>query len=379
MTAARTYWSTRESMVVRVIAVSWIVAKVMTWKLWNTDRIFPLAPVMDFLTSPAWFQLGLYIIALATLALLVALPANRSFLILLILVEILSCLFDQNRWQPWEFEYLMMMAAIWLNRRDKKSGLELTGWIMVSVYFFSGIQKMGPTFDLGVMGFIKSHFGPGQQGRILDGVINHCGYVLGGIETLSSLFLLNGYLRRFGVSLLIAMHFIIIALFGPWGLHYDLIILPWNGAFAGLGWVLFWKKPSPNPTLAPFRKGRNLLFAFLLMICPILNFFGKWDYFLSSALFSFKTPELFIYVHEETTPHALVPFYIHTQKPSGENLDTFINVRTWAFRELGVPAYPQKRIYLQIQKELSRRYPKLKAVYLMRIHRSGKTLTVNLP
>src|SRR4051812_10854003 len=98
---------------VRVTSFCWLAAKIISWKLWLGDRLFPLIPPIKVLSAiPSNVQLCLFVVSLISLVILFIRPATRPVLILLLLVELLSCLADQNRWQPWEYQYIYLVVLV---------------------------------------------------------------------------------------------------------------------------------------------------------------------------------------------------------------------------------------------------------------------------
>ncbi|HVZ97340.1 MAG TPA: hypothetical protein VG847_10720, partial [Chitinophagaceae bacterium] len=142
MTARELPVVSKKIIVMRIISFFWLTGKIISWRLWTTDRLFPLVPPFDFLRISSPAHLLLFIASLTGLALLFLFPAKKIFQITVIAVEILSCLFDQNRWQPWEYEYIFIITAFIFNPGNDERALKTILFILISTYFYSGLGKM---------------------------------------------------------------------------------------------------------------------------------------------------------------------------------------------------------------------------------------------
>src|SRR5205085_2589014 len=100
----------------RVIAICWIATKLLSYKLWLADRLFPTVPVNDILYAvPNSIHLLLFLAMLFLLILLIIFPQKKWISAVLIFVEIISCLMDENRWQPWEYQFSFMLLIFLLS------------------------------------------------------------------------------------------------------------------------------------------------------------------------------------------------------------------------------------------------------------------------
>jgi hypothetical protein len=370
----------KKFLIIRIICLCWTAGKLMSPKLWLASRLFPLVPPLKFLQVPGPVHLLLFISSLAILIAVFILPSKKYLILSLLIIEIATCLLDQNRWQPWEYQYIFMMLAIVSNFKNEKNQNSVIAFIIITVYFYSGLQKINPYFSAGTVSFFNRAFpNTFDHNGFIQKLLFHSGYVIGSIETLLALSLLFKKIQKPAKVLLIFMHLFIIVLFSPLGINYDLIIIPWNIAFLVLVYIIFLKKPVVQISFPELYKTRNRFFMLLFGVIPALNFFGYWDFFLSSSLFSYKPPEMYIYIHKTGSSKSLEPYYTYTKDIfSGGVIDTVINVRGWAFKEIGVPAYPEIRVYKKIQKDLTKDYPDMKATYVIRSYKNGSQVVTNL-
>lgn len=64
---------------IRITCLFWLVAKIICWRLWLSDRLFPLVPPFDFLVAPEYVHQGLFILSLAGLLLLLIFPIKKFY------------------------------------------------------------------------------------------------------------------------------------------------------------------------------------------------------------------------------------------------------------------------------------------------------------
>ena len=120
----------KKIIVTRIICFFWLIAKVMSWKVWLAERLFPIVPPFNFLFVPSVVHLVLFIFSLVTLLALFIFPSKKLLLISVIVIEILSCVLDQNRWQPWEYQYIFIILALVINFKDDKNAISSITFIL---------------------------------------------------------------------------------------------------------------------------------------------------------------------------------------------------------------------------------------------------------
>src|SRR5215472_14436791 len=100
------------------IAIALICGFALSWRLWISSRLFPLSPVSQLLpTIPSPLdKLWLSVLIGMALAIAVVVRPRRLTVCFLGLAGLLS-LWDQNRWQPWFYQYFFMLAATVFARR----------------------------------------------------------------------------------------------------------------------------------------------------------------------------------------------------------------------------------------------------------------------
>lgn len=316
----------------------------------------------------------LFIFSLAAISALLIFPSNRTIQISVIVIEIFSCLLDQNRWQPWEYEYIFIILALVINYKNEKKAIATIAFIFISIYFFSGLGKMNLLFSQYLRNVIVgSGLFHSNDSRAWNILLYHSGYLLGIIEILLSIGLLFKRRIKAAAILLIIMHVCIIVIFGPAGINYDKIIWPWNIAMILCLYILFLSRDRVLISFQLIKLGWNKLIIVLFGLLPFLNFSGYWDYFLSASLFSFKPPNMYVYIHNKEACKELRPFFtIEKNKPSVDSNTALINVRQWSFKEMQAPAYPELRVYKKIKQQLLKRYPGMDATFIVYPYSNGQ-------
>lgn len=327
----------------RLIFLTWIISKAICFPLWMGYREFPLVPVWDgFSVIPAWVHFALFVTSMALMALSIIVP-RKLFIRIILILEILSCLLDQNRWQPWEYQFLFFIfcfAVLKTENMIRKS------WqvILVSTYFFGGLFKMNPYFIHDTWQYlilIKWLHIQTENEWLL-----RAGYIIPIIELIAGLFLLFMKTQRLAAIVLMAMHIFILGLLGPAGLNINGVVWPWNIFLAIMLGYLFLKNPhSVFGGMVHFRPA-FIVVIIAWMVMPWFRFAGIWDKYLSSVLYGGGVEQLFICT---TSPEAL-------QKSAPYRKDNLrfipceyaIPVYKWGMYNMSTAPYPEQRVFKKI-------------------------------
>lgn len=123
------------------ICLGLLAGLLLSHRLWAGARFYPLTPAFPFLQPPPFpvdsVALSAFIILLG-LIILISQPARLIYAF--VALALIDALFDQSRWQPWFYQYLFMLLAVALRRKDA------CRLIIVCIYFWSGMQKLNPGF-----------------------------------------------------------------------------------------------------------------------------------------------------------------------------------------------------------------------------------------
>jgi hypothetical protein len=322
-------------------------------RLFLATRVYPRVPALD-----GWPRLAFPIDVLVVVALLVALggvalmPRPRWWAAAATVLALVLAADDQSRWQPWFFQYVAMLAALWLGRDD---GDTLAAWrvVLIGLYFWSGIQKLNGTF--------MSHLFPwlvepltgalpsGLQRLLLDGWM-----LVPAMEIGVAVGLLAPPLRRVAVVGAIGTHVVILGLLGPLAHATNVVVWPWNAAMAALVALLFWSGDHAGPArvLVPRRLGAHAAALILFGVLPALGLAGRWDAYLSGALYSGNLKAAALVLSDGVVARLPDPARRHVARNRmGANV---LDVWEWSMGELAVPSYPEDRVFRAVARDVCR-------------------------
>ena len=335
--------------IIRIVSFAMLVTQLCTYKLWMNHEGFPAMPVWEIFGGwPAWLQSALFFSSLFCMLLTAVKPVKYIVSFLLVL-QIVICLADQNRWQPWQYQYLFMLGVyVFINNIAQR----LWGWqfIMLSTYFFSALWKMQPAFihdvwlNFILKGWLHIYEIPAWAFR--------AGYVLPLAEMGALLLLCFARTRRLGMWGLIGMHLLVLLMMGPLGMWVNYVLWPWNIAMIFLLLFLFYKYPV-EWTRQQVRPIYNVLIIVCWGLLPWLLIVNKWDRYLSSVLFSGGAPYLYISTNNPVAMRELKPYFQpYCQMPNGRAVSTF----NWAANAMHTIPYPERRNFKNIAREFIKKY-----------------------
>lgn len=338
---------------IRIALLFWLTAKMISYKAWLTNRIFPIVPVFDFLAgTPAYVHLFLYSFSLFCLLILIIRPDFKIVAAALFTSEVLSVMLDYVRWQPWEYEYLFILLMYIINKKSEKF-ISVIAFMLIALYAYSGIHKLNHGFLVQVWDnmILRSlgHFHVSQQNSKLF----YLGYLLGIIELIAAAGLIFKRTRSYATITLILMHLFNLYWLGPLGMNYNVVVWPWNVAMICFLYFLFIRQKGIQ--LSDAFKGMNILVPFFWGLMPALNFVNCWDHYLSGSLYSGKLTLMGVCVDARTIPELgqFVSSNDFHHMCEGKSL---VKVQSWALKELNVPPYPELRVYQKINKTLKTKY-----------------------
>ena len=355
--------------VIRFVCIAWIITKLVSYKLWLANRLFPLVPVHENLSLvPPVVHTILFIISICTMLFFLFSP-NKKIALVILFVEILSCLLDQNRWQPWEYQFIFMLAVYIYYRNEKQI---LLGWqiILAGIYFFSGLSKLNSAFihDIWQGLMLRRWLGISPPGIWLT----RAGYALPIIEMAAAICLCFFSTRRMGIWILCLMHIMIILMFGPVGLNTNLGILPWNLLMPLLLFILFYYESFQLNRYFTYKP-----FSFVVLLCwwvlPWLQLAGYWDKYLSAVLYGGGVEQLFICTDNSMAKKQLAPYFDKEFKVIP--CKPVLSVYKWGLMEMNIAYYPEHRVFNAIINEWKKRYPDGTNKFYM--YKSGFNYKVN--
>ena len=355
--ARQIYQTDLNQSILKVTGLFWLIAKALSWRIWTTYRLYPLAPAFNWLTPvPGFVHLILLILSLLLITSLLFTESKFS-LIALLFVELTSCALDQNRWQPWEYQYLFIIFIFIINQNKPKQIPAIVAFILICTYLYSGCGKLNDGFLQGIWYHmvLRSLFKLSANVAHLHWLY-YSGYLLAAFELSGGLGLIFSKSRRLAAKGLILMHFLLLLFLGPLGLNYNKIVWPWNVAMMLYLYLIFIKKPESLISFKPVLTGLNKLVFLFWAILPALSFWGYWDGLLSSSIYSGKAPIMIICIKDTSKSSELKKFYSNTGKGICDGAAQ-INLQNWAMTETNVIPNPERRIYNIIEKKLQAQYP----------------------
>jgi hypothetical protein len=315
------------------IAAAMFAGLALSPKLWLSGRVYPATPLFPFL-QPIPPPLD-YICYGAMLALLVAIAIvarSEKLIWLFTALAITAALYDQSRWQPWFYQYLIMLIAVALGGAAPNT----CRLAIVCTYFWSGLQKTNGDFIHNVFPYLTGS---------MAAILNPLAYLAPLIEVAIGIALLTRRFRTYAIYAAIAMHAFVLLTIGPFGQNSNSVVWPWNIAMICFLFILFWRSDaSPAAILWPPEGIYQRLVLLLFGIAPILSFFNLWDAYLSSALYSGVRNSGVVYVTDalkDRLPKEIVAHIYSSNKPG----TSILILRDWSMTELNAGIYPEPRIY----------------------------------
>ncbi len=341
-----------------VLSLACISGFLLSKKLWLTSRTYPLTPVSEILPSiPFPLDYVLFVLMLVLLGAIMISARPRKYIVTFVVISGLLSLGDQSRWQPWFYQYLFMFAALgfysWKAADAHAQGpiLNVCRLIVVSIYFWSGLQKVNVDFVGGVFPWMVEPLA-GLLPPGLRIVPLSLGVAVPFLEMGIGTGLLVGRFRRVAVGFALAMHTLILICIGPLGYNWNSVVWPWNVAMALFVFILFWKEKGLHlGEIATIRKSLFHTLVFVLFgIMPAFSLFDLWDSYLSSALYSGNTAESVVYVSDSVI--ARLPTEIQVLIRGHSEARNVLSISRWSFKELNVPPYPEHRIFKNVARTI---------------------------
>jgi len=348
----------------RLTLLAWVVAKMITYKLWLSNRFFPVvSPFGVSFTFPFWVHAFLYVAGLVLSVCIFIFPQKNKSLAALLIIELSSCLLDQMRWQPWEYQYILTLFVFLINRNRKDRIIVMLHLMLIATYIYSGIHKFNHRFIIVFWkNTILSHLLYLPPSISNAPILARAGYLLPFIETMGGLMLLFKRTQQSGAILLIIMHIMILAIIGPFGTNYNMSVWPWNILMiAYLFFIFLWHKPKENLSAILHKPKLNILSITLWGLMPAFNFIGLWPHYLSFGLYSAKTKDIMITVQDDKKVlNDLSPYFEkekHYENCTECNNVHLIRLNNWAFAEMNTAPYPDDKAYRNIMVLFKKKYP----------------------
>lgn len=346
--AARIYW------LKVVVCIGFISGILLSLKLWVSTRFYPLTPLIDiFPPIPYpfdWIILFAVFLALVTTILV---PRPRKFIWAVVALVTALAFLDQSRLQPWVYHYMFMLAALGLfswkfdDTQGKDTTLNVCRFIVASIYFWSGLQKVNAQFFGDVYPWMVTPIAQ-LLPETAQPVILLLGMLIPFIEMGIGIGLLTSKLRNLAILLAVAMCTFVLWTIGPWGHNWNSVVWPWNLTMVALVFVLFIR--TKNVPLFQMLWVRNYVFHKVILVVfgllPLFYFFNFWDSYPSWSLYSGTINESVIKMSARVKNR--LPPHIQSLVHEGPESEYVLVISDWSYDELNVPPYPETRIFKNI-------------------------------
>lgn len=273
-------------LVYALVVLGLISSMVLCLPLWATERAFPRLPLWKWcppLPSPAdavllWGTLTAAVLSVFSPRFTWAAAGGC----LLLAVQ------DQMRWQPWFYQYVLMLTLAALVRDRNTAAWPLVCRVVViGLYAWGGLHKFNPAYAAmydATFTAPLTEVWPAWAAAL----VRHSAPAGPWLETGMALALCFPRTRRAGVIVAAAAHLWILLLIGPLGTHYNQVVWPWNLVMMGIVVLLFWR--APDFGWKRIAGGPQWIAAGLaLLLCGLMPAFSrgeKWDRYLSFQLYS---------------------------------------------------------------------------------------------
>ena len=345
----------------------------LSWPLWVDGPDFPRVPfVAGMPDPPGWLSRLVLGSILATLGMATLGRAWRPMLGINLLLLFFAILRDQNRFQPWAYQYAWIgLAMVTLSGAR---ALRVARWYVIGLYAYSGLSKLdasfcselGPTFlsaALGPFGFSPSDWSdPARTMACL---------AMPGFEIAVAVLLSSRSTRRIGLVGAIAQHSALILILGPWGLGHSPIVLIWNVALIVEDVILFGGVAIPSAPESGSTIGRLATGGFwIAMLLPLGERLGFCDAWPAHALYASHVERSDVFLHEDDVD--LFPEPIRKRLgPGGATPWRRLDLTGWSRDVRGTPIYPSGRIGNALAEFLEARYGGVQPVRLVQWGRAN--------
>lgn len=337
-----------------VTLIGIIASVLLSINLWAGQRWFPKAPLFEGLVGLQapfdYINLGVLIILL----IISILAKSKTPIILLILFCVYLCVDDQNRLQPWFYNYvLILFILLFYKKRVDEPNNYTTIFISLQflvalIYIFSGIQKFNSFFVSDTFTWMISSLDTVFSARQMH-LFQKFGFAVPYIELLIGFGLLFRPFRFIAVPLVIIMHVFILIMLGPLGKSYNYVIWPWNIVMILINLLLFAnvKQERFFDISILFKSASFYIVVTLMLIFPIFSFNNKYDSYLSSSLYSSNTHDCQLILSDNA--YNKLPYYIRHFVTENDDYN-ILYIKHWAINELKTPCVPEFRVFTNVQR-----------------------------
>lgn len=362
----------RQLILIKVNCLLWLITKLISYNAWIKERTLPTVSFVKFLdTVPAWTHLLFYSLSLLLL-LGCFVKTSRRLMIVLFISELSSVILDAIRLQPWEYLYLtiLLMAIICYYRPNVF--FRVLMFLLVSTYIYSGLQKFSGAFLATIWDYfiLKNTFGINKPN--VSKLLHYSGLLISICEFGLGFLLLFLRTRKFAAICLIAMHLMILVVLGVVLKGYNYSVLPWNIVMI---FYLFNYLKNTETYSETIPVPISILICVLWFILPFTNLFGFWAHYLSSGMYTGKTPVVYICLPANEGKKIDKIYNYGLMNPRCAN-GVSVSIYNWTNNETGLVPFPQLWYYERLLLNIKHEYnDETKMFYTVYPHR--KTIVLN--
>jgi len=345
--AGRLFW------VKIVVALGFLIALLITYKLWLTGRSFPLVPVIPLTFNlPSFLDYYIFFALIILLFFIMIFPNPRKTIFLFAAIFFILVFFDINRLQIFNYQYIFMLLALGLfswNYKDTVSTtriLNICRLMIICIYFWGGLQKLNLYFFLFSFPWVIEPVIKITP-NILHSFIYFSGTIVPFLESGIGIGLFFKKTRIYAILGATILHCMILFTLGPLGHNYAPSIWPWNVVMILLVYLLFWNETTSFKNLFWIENDifQNVILV-LFGILPFFSFFNFWDTYLSFSMYAGNIN--YAYMDFTNNNERFLPSEISRYLIKQDNKHFVLDIPVWGYDELGVLPYPESRVYKKV-------------------------------
>ena len=332
-----------------VLVIAALATLLYTAPLWRSHELPPQVPPFP-LSPPLWIDATLFLVALAALVTLIVGGRSAALAVATFLVAMLVLLLgDQHRWQPEMQMFVIFAVGLGVAAAvpaGRVGALTVLRWYVVSIYAYSGLQKLNPSFVLDVAPWLTRPLldWSGIAARVEgDEVWTAIGIAMALTEASLALLLVLPRTRAVGVVMAVLMHAFVLLSIGPLGHRWNEVVWPWNAFMVVAVPALFWR--AKGNWLAHL-EARPLATAMVVLIAlyPAGFSFGIIDAYPAHNLYSGYPGTVTVCVPREMRLSDEWRTHVQTPRTIAGRAWSCIDDLGWHLEAGGVPPFIAPRV-----------------------------------
>ncbi len=339
-----------------IVILGMFISVLLSHNLWAGQRWFPKAPLFNSITGLTTPYDYINLLILIGLLFFAFMNHHRFYISALIVFCVYLCIEDQNRLQPWFYNYLLVLILLlFYKKRVDEPNNYTTVFISIQllvtlVYILSGLQKLNTHFVADTFTWMIAPLNDYLSDRQFSNIVKF-GNLIPYIEIFIGFGLLIKPIRYIALPLVIIMHILILIFIGPLGNSYNHVVWPWNIMMILLNLVLFANVPQERffDVSILFKGVSFYLVLTLMLIFPLFSFNNKYDSYLSSSLYSANTHNGRLILSNRA--YEKLPYYLRKFVAKNDNYNVLF-IKHWALEELNTPCVPEYRIFKKVQERV---------------------------